>query len=115
MNDFELEMQRGIIEGKEKWRELSQQIPPLHFKEEWDVKIIPPFAGAVARFNITYKDKFVSVYLDWYERLGWFGSPYYELYDGEDTIRYALNQTNEMMDDIDKILNGSSVYELYND
>ena len=113
--DIELEMQRDIIEGKEGWKLISQQIPPLHFKEEWDVRIIPPFAGAVARFYIAYNNKFVSVYLDWFDRLGMVGHPYYEIYDGEDTIRYAFNQSDKMMNDINKILDGSSINELYND
>ena len=105
--DIELELQRGIIEGKEGWKLISQQIPSLNFKEEWDVRIVPPFAGAVARFQITHNNKFVSIYLDWFDRLGIVGQPYYEIYDGENTERYLLNESDKMMKDIEKILSGS--------
>ncbi len=111
--DIELEMQRGIIEGKEGWKLISQQIPPIHFKEEWDVRIIPPFAGAVARFYIAYNNNFVSVYLDWFDRLGMVGHPYYEIYDGENTERYLLNESDKMIEDIDKILNGSLLENIF--
>ena len=47
------------------------RIPALHFEKEWDVKIIPPFGGAVIRFYINYNGKHVSVYLDGYSELGY--------------------------------------------
>lgn len=104
--------QRFKLESAEHWFSIIPQILPLHFKEEWDVKIIPPFSGAITRFYISYNDRFVSVYLDWYDRLGIFKKPYYEIYDGEDTKRYSLDNTDEMMSDIDQILNGTSLEDL---
>lgn len=113
MNDFELEMQRGIIEGKENWRTICNDIPALHFKKEWNVKICPPFGGVVARFAVEYNGIQVSVFLDWFGRASLLNKPYYEIYDGEEIRRYLLNSTDEMIDDIDKILNGTSIRELY--
>lgn len=105
---MEAEMQRYMIESEEKWRQICEQIPPLNFKKEWNVKIIPPFCGAMARFTIDYKNNHVSVYLDWYDRLGYVGQPYWELYPFDnDTKRYLLNETEELMKDIEAILETS--------
>ena len=35
-----------------------KELPALHFEKEWDVKIIPPFSGAVIRFAIEYNGKY---------------------------------------------------------
>lgn len=106
-DNYSLELARYKVEGVEKWREICKDIPLLHFKPEWEVKIIPPFGGAVARFTVDYNKKHVSVYLDWYGRLGCMDEPYYELYpfDG-DVKRYYLNETEELMKDIDSVLEG---------
>lgn len=113
MLDLDLEMKRSNVEVKEKWRDWSRKIPALHFKEEWNVHIIPPFGGALARFRIEYNNRFVSVYFDAYSRLGWMMDgdnpiPYWELYapdspsdEFNDVKRYYLNDTDELMHDIE--------------
>lgn len=112
MQDFGLEMKRYQIESEEEWRKTIKEIPTLNFKKEWNIRIIPPFGGAMARFVIEYNNKSISVYLDFYDRLGIVGQPYYEMYDGTNTIRYYLNESDEMMNDIDKVLNGKPIEEL---
>lgn len=104
-DNYSLELARYKVEGAEAWKKICKAIPPLHFKPEWEVKIIPPFGGAVARFTVDYNKKHVSVYLDWYGRLGCMDEPYYELYpfDGG-TKRYYLNETEELMKDIETVL-----------
>lgn len=105
MMDMELEMRRLAIESQEKWREICKETPPLNFKNEWNVKIIPPFGGALARFNVDYKGNHVSVYLDWYGRLGCVDEPYWELYPWEDDVkRYYLTETEELLKDIETAL-----------
>ena len=79
-------------------------IPALHFEKEWDVKIIPPFGGAVIRFCIEYNGKHVSVYFDGYSELGCVPEPYWEYYDGEDCHRYLMDESEQMMTDIKKFL-----------
>lgn len=98
-------LNRLAIERKENWREICKSVPTLHFKPEWEVMIIPPFSGAMARFTVDYNGKHVSVYLDWYSRLGYVNVPYYELYpfDG-DIKRYYLNETEKLMKDIEAVL-----------
>ena len=99
-------MRRVEIEEKEEWRKWVEEIPALRFKEDWNVKVIPPFAGAIARFMIEKDGNYVSVYLDCYEKLGYFGEPYWEIYPYEyDTYRVAMNKTDELLAAIDKSLN----------
>lgn len=106
-DNYSLELARYKVERVEVWKEICKVVPPLHFKPEWEVKIIPPFGGAVARFTVGYNKKHVSVYLDWHGRLGCVDEPYYELYpfDG-DTKRHYLYETEELMKDIDSVLEG---------
>ena len=85
-------------------RKWGSEIPALHFEKEWDVKIIPPFGGAVIRFCIEYNGKHVSVYFDGYSELGCVPEPYLEYYDGEDCHRYLMDESEQMMTDIKKFL-----------
>lgn len=75
------------------------------------MKIIPPFAGAIIRFWINHNGKHVSVYFDGYSELGWMCDendkpiPYFEYYDGNETYRYLLDESDKMMDDIRNFFN----------
>jgi len=60
----------------EKW---MQVIPYISFPEDWKVQITPPFNGAVVRFKIKKDSAEVSIYLDCYDYLGSYGSPYWEV------------------------------------
>ena len=93
------------------YRGCATKLPAFHFDKEWDVLIVPPFAGAIIRFVISYNGKYVSVYFDAYSELGWMYDkneqpiPYFEYYDGEDTYRYLINESEQMMNDIRNFLN----------
>ena len=99
------------VEQMHDFRGWSHKLPAFHFDKEWDVKIIPPFAGAIIRFVIDYNGKHVSVYFDAYSELGWMYDedeqpiPYFEYYDGVDTHRYYLDESEQMMTDIREFLN----------
>lgn len=108
---------------------VDSEIPALHFKPEWDVKITPPFGGAMMRFVVNYNGRYVSVYCDYYSNLGiyrgaeeWFQDkhhePYWEMYprtyknDGEpytDTMRFALADADKLIENIDAELRGEPV------
>jgi len=76
------------------WRKWVEEIPPIHFKENWNVRIIPPFNGAIIRFVVNG----VSVYLDCYDILGSFGGPYWEVYPYKgDTYRCKMNDVDELL------------------
>ena len=79
----------------DKW---VKEIPFIKFDNDWEVKVIPPFGAAVARFQIQKGEAFVSVYLDCYNFLGIFGKPYWEVYPYEgDVYRCEMNNTEELL------------------
>ena len=96
------------LQGYRKW---ANKLPVFHFEKEWDVRIIPPFGGALIRFLINYNGKSVSVYFDAYSELGYMVDendnpiPYFEYYDGEDCYRYYIDESEKMMKDIKNFLN----------
>ena len=82
-NNRDVQLDRLFIESAQKWRDWVRRIPNLSFKEDWLVKIIPPFGGAMARFLIAHKDNpgyELSIYLDCFDSLGCVGEPYWEVY-----------------------------------
>ena len=112
--EMDLYLKRSEIETAEKWREWCKRMPDLQFDADWKVRIIPPFAGALARFIVSKGDKHVSVYFDAYSQLGFMYDendnpiPYFEIYpapDTDDVRRYYLNETDAMLGDIRKVLN----------
>ena len=81
------------------------EIPPLRFKEDWEVKIIPPFGGAIIRFLVANSRGWVSVYLDGYNMLGGVrGETYWEVFDGEDVERFKIGESEQMMARIEEML-----------
>jgi len=86
----------------DKW---IKEIPVIKFPRSWSVKIIPPFGGAVVRFLITKSEDAknrVSVYLDCYDMLGFWGKPYWEVYPSynNDTFRCDMLDTKKLIDAI---------------
>lgn len=95
------------VESDYHWREWIHKIPSIHFKPEWEVRIIPPFGGAIARFYVEYNGKSISCYLDCYDQLGLFGEPYWEIYPYEDDVyRCKMNNTQELIEKIQEALEG---------
>lgn len=79
-------MERYAIERDERWTERMLEIPTIQFPASWKVRMIPPFGGAIVRFQVVLPSGVEkSVYLDWYDNLGYYGSPYWEVYpvDGD--------------------------------
>ncbi len=100
-----IHLDRAMIEQNEKWREITSEIPFLKFPDNVEVKVIPPFCGAMARFLVKRGDVSVSVYLDFYDNLGFVGEPYWEVYPvKDDTARFFLNETDDLMKCIDEAL-----------
>lgn len=87
-------MFRYKVEEKEEWLKCISEIPFIKFDPKWSIKIIPPFGGAIARFKVKFKNKEVSIYLDCYDILGYFGSPYWEIFPYKDGVgRCEMNDT----------------------
>jgi hypothetical protein len=97
---------QALIESKQEWRKWTKEIPFIPVKPDWMFKPLPPFGGAVARFNIGIGEAWVSVYLDCYDKLGWVGEPYWEVYPVKgDTYRCSMNDVDELSNVIDEALN----------
>lgn len=74
-------IKRFEVERRERWREFLLEIPWISFPSSWSVKMIPPFGGATVRFMIRLPcEHVVSVYLDCFDTLGVYCSPYWEVY-----------------------------------
>lgn len=95
---------RNMVEAEEKWREWIDRIPAIRFPRNWEVQVIPPFAGVLARFRVRHGQDFILVYLDVFDTLGYFGGPYWEVYpsfDG-DPDRCAVENVGELVRMISK-------------
>ena len=80
------------------YRKWASEMPAINFKEEWDVKMLPPFGGAVARFSIECNGKHISVYLDCYDMLACYGEPYWEMYPYEDDVaRFPMADVKSLL------------------
>ena len=76
-----LYISRVTLEGKEGWRGYIFTMPFIQFPAGWKVSIIPPFAGAIARFRVQLPSGTVkSVYFDAFDRLGCMDEPYWEVH-----------------------------------
>lgn len=91
-----------IMESR-KW---IKEIPFISFPSEWLVQIIPPFNGAVVRFRIQSGSAEISVYLDCYDRLGYYGSPYWEVYPHkEEVFRCEMKDVTSLLKAIQESIN----------
>lgn len=85
------------------WNKWIKLIPNIKFKEKWEIKIIPPFGGAIIRFLVYDGKNQVSVYLDCYDELGCYGEPYWEIYPyNEDVCRYKMNDIESLLKGIEE-------------
>lgn len=87
------------VENHEGWRDSIDSIPYLSFPSEWQIKVIPPFSGAMVRFMVklpTGVSK--SVYADFHDALGAYGKPYWEVYPVDDDIgRCDISDTETLL------------------
>lgn len=90
---------------REDFELFSDRIPYLKFKEDWEVKALPPFGGAIIRYQIKKGDNWCSIYLDGYDCLGCCGQPYWEVYPhNDDCFRCAIGDSESLLNAISDIL-----------
>ena len=90
-----------MLKRKEQWDQWMD-IPKLKLRPEWDLQMVPPFGGMMARFWVFDGEQRVSVYFDVYDRAGSVGVPYWEIYpdaDG-DCSRFLAKETSELTEAI---------------
>lgn len=112
VNEGDYFLVRARIERVERWREICNEMPHLAFPRGWEVAIIPPFGGAVARFRVRKGRAAVSVYADYYERLGGWSEPHWEIYpgpSGENEWFSIATETDEMLAAIAKSLRAQAI------
>jgi len=74
------------------------KIPTINFPTSWAIRVIPPFNGAVVRFRVKKGNASVSIYLDCYDNLGIYGSPYWEVYPhNDDVFRCGINEVDRLL------------------
>lgn len=121
-NRIELWQASSISEKAFDWCEWLEKIPYIKFPGSWNVKIVPPFAGAMVRFMVKKSDEIrVSVYLDCHELLGVYSGPYWEVYpfpyqdeDGswrQTNHRIAMNDTEELIKCIQQSLDYQGIFD----
>ena len=95
------------MERSFEWGKWNKEIPFIPIYKDWEIKIIPPFSGAVVRFLVREPGgDDISVYLDCYDILGCYGSPYWEIYpaaDG-DVERYKMEDVDGLLDGLERAL-----------
>ncbi len=83
---------------------LDMKIPKLNFDSSWDVRIIPPFAGALIVFMVSKGDECCCVYLHKKNDFSW---PYWEvLSDTENDYWIAMDNVEKLIDIIKSIVDG---------
>ena len=101
-------IKRLEVEQEDKWQEWIDKIPFIQFPKGWQVQIIPPFGGAMARFRVKKGEDYISVYLDVYDQLGFVGQPYWEVYPvNGNTERCYMEDTQGLIKIITKALKES--------
>jgi len=110
VNDTEAveeKLKRYHVEQEQDWKGEIVRIPWLHFRSNWQVRIIPPFADAVIRFQVILPSGMLkSVFMDSRNSLGvWWGAdqntpePYWEVYPYKNDVgRCDLADTIMLME-----------------
>lgn len=109
-DEREIQRIRNSLEAAEGWHSIN--IPPLRFPAGWEVRLVLPFAGAMARFlaTNTHGGK-VSIYYDTLDRLGAVGRPYWEMYvigggtlaDSTDVTRFLAGEEEQLIEAIGQV------------
>ncbi len=82
------------------WDKWLEEIPFIKWPRNWMVKGVPPFAGAVIRYRVKLEgmQDEVSIYLDCYDRLGFYRAPYWEVYPyNDDIFRCGINEIDVLL------------------
>jgi hypothetical protein len=95
--------QRYEVERHEDWRFWTMKnVPFLKLDPDWEIAVIAPFGGAMARFVIRNGSHTISVYMDTMAALGAWETPHWEIYpdsSGENS-RFSLSESEAMLEAI---------------
>jgi hypothetical protein len=106
--DRDLTLSRLNVEDKETWHTWADSIPYFIPRSGWEIAVIPPFGGPMARFMVKYRGYRVSVFLDVYGRLnrprrGEKPKPHWEVYpaSGRDVVHVDMDDVDRLTAEID--------------
>ena len=104
--NFKIMQMENMLANEKEYHKWQEEIPNISFPSDWEIRIIPPFGGAIVRFLAIKGDRQVSVYLDCYDRLGIYGSPYWEIYPNTsgDVDRLSMNDVDGLLQGIKESL-----------
>ncbi len=72
---------RYKIEEVEKWKDFTVSMPFIKFPPDWEIQMMAPFNGALARFRVKLPSGAEkSIYFDAHNALGYMDGPYWEVY-----------------------------------
>ena len=101
----DLWMKRLKLERAEGWQETNRDVPYIEFDDGWEVKVMMPTMGAMARFMVKSGDADASVFLDTMGRLGSCCDEngnecaYWEVYPvGNDIGRVAMDDVEGLLE-----------------
>ena len=103
-----LEAKRYSLEHDEQWDKYHNHMPFISLRSGYQFRVMPPHGGALMRFAIEYEGTSFSIYFDPFERLGIYGSPYYEVYPINDDV-YRSEDINDIMMQIYVICEGHDI------
>lgn len=87
-----------VADFEQKCKNSMEIMPWIKFPSDWEVQLIQPFAAAVARFRVRKGNACVSVYADFFDNIGCFGEPYWEVYPHhEDVGRCKIADVPELL------------------
>ena len=93
------------------WFKWLHKMPYISFPADWQIRIIPPYHGAIVRFLVSKVNLLnnVSVYLDCYDLLKPpYGEPYWEVHpygnNEDDVYRCPMNNVDDLLNAIEKSL-----------
>ena len=103
-------MMSAQMEKEFEWMKWAKEIPYIKWPSDWELKAVPPYVGAVIRYWIKTPRGEISVYLDCYDNLGFYGKPHWEVYPDKDgnNMRFDMEDVDGLL----KCIAGTDVSEL---
>lgn len=100
MEDLDMQITGIKLEKKMGYQEAVPKMPFLSFPDNYEIAVIPPFSGAMARFYVRKKGTKgrLSVYADFHDLLGFFNGPYWEVFPYQgDVFRCKIDEPEKLM------------------
>lgn len=92
------------VEKVFEWDKWRKEIPYINWPSSWEVRAVPAFHTGIIRYNVRHiknEKVWVSIYLDAYDRAGFYDrKPYWEVYPADvegDCLRFDMIDTDGLL------------------